>query len=146
MSEAKTQNFALVAGFVAAILSIAGTAHATSSETAMSVCSAEMEGNLKALDIRDLKVRRHDDVPCVYGNADFADIKNIHFRCEVRRDTLQEVRYLVKDPEFSNGRMWVTERPQGKAQQEILFLDEPAMSAPPPVSPGPHFIRVPQSE
>lgn len=145
MSKAIKRINTIFAGLIAVLLVPAGTARTTTSETAESLCVREMEINQKALAIRDLKVRRHDDVPYVYGNADFDDIKNLHFRCKVRRDALQDVRYLVKDPEYVDGRMWVSDRPQGNAHENFV-LDEPAMSAPPPVSSGPHFIRPPKSE
>lgn len=145
MLKAFVQSSVVFAGAFAAVVAATGEARATSSETAMELCSTEMQANRNAQAIRDLKVRRHDDVPYVYGNVDFADIKNIHFRCKVRHDALQDVRYLVSDPDYVDGRMWVDERPQGTPRESII-LDEPAMAAPPLVSSGPHFIRAPETK
>lgn len=82
----------------------ATVAVAITSEAAIALCEDEMLSEAEALSLRDLKVRRHDDVPYVYGNADFSDIKGIHFRCKIYHDKVRELRYLVKDPEYVNGR------------------------------------------
>jgi hypothetical protein len=128
---------------LAIFLASANMAAATSSEDAIALCETEMVEKRAALDIRETRVRRHDDVPYVYGTADFEDIKGLHFRCKVFMEEVKEVTYLVKDPEFVDGRAWATDRPQG-AVHEGLELDEAALSAPPPVPESPHFVRVPQ--
>ncbi len=128
---------------LALFLASANMASATSNEDAMSLCETKMVKENAALNIRDIRVRRHEDLPYVYGTADFEDAKGIHFRCKVFREKVEKVSYLVKDPEFVNGRAWATERPRGAAH-EGLTLDEAALSPPPPAPESPHFVRVPQ--
>lgn len=114
----------------------------TSNEDARQLCITEMATVQAATDTQALHVRRHDNVPYVYGVADFADIDGIKFRCKVFEEKVREVMYLVKDPEYVNGRAWSKTRPRG-AEHSALQLDEPAMSAPPLDHPSPHFVRVP---
>lgn len=114
----------------------------TSNDEAEQLCITELTVGQSASETDVLHVRRHDNVPYVYGKADFEDINGVHFRCKVFEEKVREVMYLVKDPEYVNGRAWSKDRPRGNQHSEIV-LDEPAMSAPPLDHPSPHFVRVP---
>lgn len=137
-------------GAAAAILVMAGVhaASATTDDEAAALCQQELTGNQGALEVRDIEVRRHverdhEGVPFVYGNADFADATRVHFRCRVFNEKVTSVSYLVKDPEFVDGRAWSKERPHGAGHHDLM-LDEPAKSPPPANPVSPHFERVPQ--
>ncbi|NDV63607.1 hypothetical protein G0Q06_14190 [Puniceicoccales bacterium CK1056] len=117
-------------------------ATSTSNDEAKKLCVAELTAGQSATETEVVHVRRHDDVPYVYGKANFEDINGLHFRCKVWKEKVREVMYLVKDPEYVNGRAWSKKRPHGNTHKDVV-LDEPAMSPPPLDHPSPHFVRVP---
>jgi len=129
-------------GIACVFFGAAHSVHATSSEIAIELCKTEMMETEEALEVRNLKVRRPEDKTFVYGDADFKDIERLHFRCRVHNDELQQIRYLVRDPDYVNGRAWAKDRPH-PAKHEQFDLDEASMSAPPPIAPSPQFERVP---
>lgn len=141
-TRARTFLNAMAALCLAIIGSPLSAATSTSNDEAMALCKTEMMSGHSATDVDDLRVRRHDDVPFVYGTANFADIKSIHFRCKVFEEMVREVMYLVKDPEYVDGRAWSKDRPHGEAPSDLV-LDDAAMSPPPLDHPSPHFVRVP---
>lgn len=114
-------------------------------DRAKDVCRAEMTGERAANNLRDMKVRWRNQIPFVYGAADFDDIKNVKFFCQINKNTVGMVRYLVRAPRAASGRAWVATRPQG-SQQEELELDAAATTPPPADVPDPKFITVPQSD
>ena len=114
-------------------------------DRAKDVCRAEMTEQRAASNLRDMKVRWRNQIPFVYGAADFADIKNVKFFCQVNKNSVGMVRYLVRSPRAASGRAWVATRPQG-TQQEELELDAAAITPPPADVPDPKFITVPQSD
>lgn len=121
----------------------AGTAvFATTGEEAIELCTKEMIENANAVDVRDMDARDHEDRNYAYGTADFADLQDLHFRCRVSNGKVIRVQYLVRDPEFVNGRAWTEDRPE-PTKHEIFELDEAAKSSPPPIAPSPKFERVP---
>lgn len=97
----------------------------------------------EAVSVKDLKHVHHEDVPYVYGNADFSDLKGLHFRCKIYHGKVRKVRFLVKDSEFVDGRAWAKTRPRGK-EHEGLELDAAATAPPPPDPLTPHFVKVPK--
>lgn len=118
-------------------------ASATTDAEDLEMCKNILIEEHAATNVNDLKHVHHEDIPYVYGNADFKDINGLHFRCKIYNGKVRRVRFLVKDPEFVNGRAWAKERPHGP-EHEGLELDA-AASAPPPLDhPSPHFVRVPQ--
>lgn len=120
-------------------------ASATTDAEDLEMCKNELIEDHAATSVKDLKHVHHEDIPYVYGNADFVDIKGLHFRCKIYHGQVRKVRFLVKDPEFVNGRAWAKDRPHGP-EHEGLELDA-AASAPPPLDhPSPHFVRVPQQQ
>ncbi|MEQ3708083.1 MAG: hypothetical protein ABNH23_01860 [Tateyamaria sp.] len=114
-------------------------------DRAKDVCRAEMTGERAASNLRDMKVRWRNQIPFVYGAADFDDIKNVKFFCQINKNTVGMVRYLVRAPRAASGRAWVAARPQG-SQTEELELDAAATTPPPADVPDPKFITVPQSD
>jgi len=135
----------VLGGLAAAWLAFAAApvALATTDDQAAALCTQEMTANQGAMNLRNIAVRRHDHVPYVYGDADFSDASNVHFRCRVYEDQVRNVRYMVRNPELENGRAWSEVRPQGN-EHEGLDLDEPAMMAPPAGVDLPKFELVPQ--
>jgi len=129
---------------VAALVTLVGApgAMATTDDEAVALCTQELTGQ-GALDVRNTLVRRQEQVPYVYGDADFADANAVHFRCRVFEGKVGSLRYMVKNAEYESGRAWSTERPQGDAHAG-LELDEPAMTPPATEDPGPKFEMVPK--
>ena len=132
-------------GFCTLLIVLAGAqaASATTDDEAVTLCTQALAGDHGAQRIRDIEVHHHDHVPYVYGNADFSDAVGVHFRCRVYHEKVRSFRYLVKDPEFENGRAWSKERPHGAAHND-LQLDDAAKSPPPHDPATPHFVRVPK--
>ena len=114
-------------------------------DRAKDVCRAEMTEERAASNLRDMKVRWRNQIPFVYGAADFDDIKNVKFFCQVNKNSVGMVRYLVRAPRAASGRAWVATRPQGSPTEE-LELDAAATTPPPEDVPDPKFITVPQSD
>ena len=119
----------------------AGTVVAMTDEEAIAVCTSEMVEAHSATAVSDLDVRRPEDSPYVYGTADFEDIKGITFRCDMFKGEVNDVEYLVKDPDYVDATKWVAERPRGAA---VVTPDKPAASTPVPVAPSPQFQKAPQ--
>jgi hypothetical protein len=118
--------------FLAAIatLTFASAALATTDEEAAALCEAELTGPLGATALADVKIRRHEGAPWVYGNATFPDAEAVHFRCQVYHDAVHHIMYLVRTPEQASGRGWSSERPHGDMHDSGLVLDEAATAAP----------------
>ena len=133
----------IVACSVFVLLAGAFPAFSTTDAEDISMCKDSLLQEHAATSVRDLKHVHHEDDPYVYGNADFEDINGLHFRCKIYKGEIQRVRFLVRDPEYVNGRAWSKERSHG-VEHEGLELDAPAMAPPPLDHPSPHFIRVPQ--
>ena len=93
-------------GFVTALIVLAGAqaASATTNDEAVALCTQALTSDHGAQTIRDIKVHHHDHVPYVYGNADFSDAVGVHFRCHAYYEKVRTLRYLVKDPEYVDGR------------------------------------------
>ena len=143
-TPSRTWPALMAAALVAAVgLAMAPPARALTADEEKNICKEEMISKRGATEVRDLLVRYYSNTPHVYGNADFPDINGLHFRCTLLGDKVDEVAYLVRDPDYENGRAWATERPHG-AENEGLTLDEKAMTPPPPNPPSPEFVRVPQ--
>ncbi len=134
-----------LSGFLIVLIVLAGVqaASATTKEEAIALCKQALTSDHGAQKTRDIEFRHHDDVPYVYGNADFSDAVGVHFRCRVYHEKVRSLRFLVKDPEYEDGRAWSKERPRGAAHYD-LQLDEAAKSPPPHDPATPHFERVPQ--
>lgn len=101
-----------------------------------------MLDNRDVLAVHDMDTRDHEDRDYAYGTADFADIENLHFRCRISDGEVIKVQYLVRDPEFVDGRAWTEDRPQ-PVDHELFEFDEAAKSSPPPIAPAPKFERGP---
>ena len=127
-----------------ALLTLPVPALATTNEDALKICEDGMVASEGAETLTDIEVRRHDDVPFVYGTATFGDGVTVHFRCRVYQERLTSVRYLVSDPELPGGRGWSAHRPNGY-QNTGIEIDEAARSAPPTADFDPHFERVPDA-
>ena len=97
---------AMLNSFVTALIVLAGTqaASATTKEEAAALCTQELTSDHGAQKIRDIEFHYHDHVPYVYGNADFSDAVGVHFRCHAYYEKVRTLRYLVKDPEYVDGR------------------------------------------
>lgn len=120
----------------------AQVAWATSDNDAVDLCNEDLLTNYGAESVQTDEVRRHDQVPFVYGTTDFADVKGVHFRCRVYNDKVTSMRYLVVDTENMVGTGWAIARPHETAPVE-LELDENAKAAPPTGTFEPHFEAVP---
>ena len=131
-------------GLAAGLLIAAGTlaARATSGEEAEALCQTALTDKYGATAFHDVVVRRHNELPFVYGNADFSDASNVHFRCKVFQGKLEAVHFLVRHPMDQYARLWTTERPHDK-EHVNMQLDEKAMSPPPTAIGSPKFERVP---
>lgn len=129
---------------IAFALGAAGApAFATTDAEDLQMCKTRLIEEHGATSVRDLKHVHHEDIPYVYGNADFSDINGLHFRCKIYHGKVRKVRFLVKDPEFVDGRAWAKDRPHGQ-EHEGLEMDAAAAAPPPLDHPSPHFVRVPQ--
>lgn len=130
----------LVLGLV--LLGGGQAAWATTDEVAVELCVSEMLRNQSAMAVVIDEVRRQNRVPFVYGDADFADAKRVHFRCRVYNEKVTSVKYLVPDPEFLTGTGWSPVRPRG-ADHVDLDLNEAAKAPPAAGTAEAHFEKVP---
>lgn len=105
------------------------------------LCRDEMLNNRDATDVRDMDARDHEDRDYAYGTANFSDMNNLHFRCRVSNGEVIGVQYLVRDPDYVNGRAWTKNRPHADKHEDFV-LDEAAKSSPPPIATAPKFERV----
>ncbi len=121
----------------------AGAAAATTEAETTALCTHEMLQNQGATELRDIDFNRIREVPFLFGNADFPDAKDLHFRCRVYQGRVTSVEYLVRDPAGMDQRAWVVLRPRG-ADVGGLELDETAKALPAPPEVTPHFERPPE--
>ncbi|SFB83089.1 hypothetical protein [Tropicimonas isoalkanivorans] len=120
----------------------ASAALATSNDMARDLCQTDMVENQGAETVKIEQLRRHDNVPFVYGAADFADAQGVHFRCRVYDDRVTEVRFLVSDPSLLDGAIWSEDRPSGPTTEPTELTD--AAMAPPAVEAAePRFEKPP---
>lgn len=128
----------------AGLLVAAGTAtvKATSGEEAMALCEADLKDNYGATSVYDIGVRRHNELPFAYGDADFSDATKVHFRCKVFQGKVDAIHFLVQHPMDDGARLWSTERPHGDEHVDMP-LDDKAMAPPQVIEGSPKFERVP---
>jgi hypothetical protein len=95
-------------GVAAAVIVVAGvqTASATSNEKAVSLCQEELLDKLGASSVGDIRVRRRNHKPYVYGSADFSDGRSVQFRCRVYRDKVTSISYQEEDASAGSGTAW----------------------------------------
>lgn len=138
-----TVSFVRAAAILAVSFACAQTSVANEREDkeVIEVCRDEMVNNREASSVRDMDARDHEDRDYAYGTADFADMKNVHFRCRVKNGEVIGVQYLVRDPDYTDGRAWTKNRPHSDDHADFP-LDEAAKSSPPPIATAPKFERV----
>lgn len=126
------------------VLATAIDAGATTRDEALTLCRAELTDGEGAISLNEVDFRRHDEVPFVYGDAEFADGARAHFRCRVYHNRVTSVRYLTGDRLNKGDRAWTKERPAG-SEFHALELDEAARTAPAPAEIEPNFEKVPSA-
>lgn len=134
--------FVAASGVCAACMTFPVLAQETPAERASAVCEKELLENRGASEFRQTRSRRSGAIRFVYGVANFADLAGVRFRCRVFRDKVISLGFLVKDPEYIDGTIWVDQRPTGTEGQGAV-PDEDAMALPPVGPATPRFEKAP---
>lgn len=95
-------------GVAAAVIVVAGVqaASATSNEKASSLCQDEMLNKRGATSVGDVRVRRRNHKPYVFGSAEFPDGRSVQFRCLVYHDKVTSISYREGDASAGSGTAW----------------------------------------